>query len=421
MTLDLSNLCYSQVDLLDVDECTQRILQFVGSDLSVEDVDLNASMGRVLAKDLYSPIDVPVSTYSAMDGYAVNIPLGDQVQTKFTIRGKLKAGDHIDCHVEGLDAIKVMTGAVIPRGANCVIPLECVVKKGNGFQVLIAESLTPNANIRFKGEEICKGELVLSKNRRITASCVTLMAALGIDKIPVLRCLKIGVFSTGNELTEPGKVLENDTTIFDANRYSLQSNLQAYPVDIIDYGILEDNVDVVVSTLKMAAKDCDIIISTAGVSKGDADIIRLAAQQYGGINTHQVKMKPGKPIAFGKFEQALFFGLPGNPVAAVVSFKRFVEPAIREWLDLEPLRSISMLLDGSILSKMGRTEYIRGKAWVNDSAEMCVVPVKRQGAAQITGLLQANALIEVPESCARLEQGSLVQVWPLTTDFLDLI
>ena len=420
MTVTPETGCYSQSDLLSVEACSSLILDLIQARQGAELIDLNHALGRVAAADIRSPIDVPIQTHSAMDGYAVRVNNDQSDQPVYRLIDTVKAGEFCTSSIKAGEAVKIMTGAPLPEEANCVIPFEQAELRENQVFPLQSALLKPNLNIRLQGEEIKAGTLVIHAHSRFTSAQVALLAHLGIKKVSVVKRLTIGVLSTGNELTEPGESLADKSSIYDANRYSLKASLSAYPVDVIDYGILEDRVDTVLRVLSKAIQECDFIISTAGVSQGDADVIRLATQQLGGVQAYGVAMKPGKPVAFGRLGEAFFFGLPGNPVSSVVSFKRFVEPALRKALGLAALSPVTAILDEPIYSKVGRTEYIRAKVSINQQAELHATPVKHQGAAQLSGLVEANGLIEVPEESDVLNSTSLVQVWPLSAEYVNL-
>ncbi|OIQ26316.1 bifunctional molybdopterin-guanine dinucleotide biosynthesis adaptor protein MobB/molybdopterin molybdotransferase MoeA [uncultured Vibrio sp.] len=396
---------------LSVQEGQEKILSMVSAASGVETVNVEKSYGRVLANDIVSPIDVPQYTNSAMDGYAVR---GDDLGRKeYRVVGEVLAGYAYEHALELGEAVKIMTGAPTPLNADTVIMREQASECSDA--VTFGEAtIKTGQNVRQAGEDLAKGQPVFTKGTRIESPEMGMLSSLGFAKCDVQRPLRVAIFSTGDEVQAPGSD-QKANTIYDSNRYTLIGLLERLGCDVIDFGILEDNEQVMIDALKSSSQQADLILTSGGVSVGDADYIKLALEQLGNIDFWRINMRPGRPLAFGHIDNKPFFGLPGNPVAVMVSFINFVEPAIRKMQgqsDWQPLK-VNAIASEPLRSRMGRTEFSRGVYSVDAQGQLTVSTTGKQGSGILRSMSEANCLIEVSPSVDTVKVGESVTIIPL--------
>lgn len=401
-----------------VDVARQSIIDCIKPLASTEQerLPLRQSIDRVLAEDIIAEMNVPPYDNSAMDGFALHadgIPQNGTVTLK--VVGNSFAGHPFFEGCTSGECVRIMTGAVIPAGCNTVIPQEHVELLG-AVSIRIDGRARLGENVRFVGEDIRLGQTVLTCGRRLTAADLGLLSSLGINNVAVMRRLRVAFFSTGDELQTVGEALQPGQ-IYDSNRYTLFGMLSRQHCDITDLGVVGDDPMQVRNTLQLAAKSHDVIISSGGVSVGEADYIYQVLNELGDIIFWKVAMKPGRPLTFGRLQQALFFGLPGNPVAVMVSFSQFVQPALQRFggeIARPPL--ILRAVTSSLLRKRaGRTEYQRGILSQASDGELTVCKTGEQGSGILRSMSQANCFIVLTADQTRVEAGSTVIVQPFAS------
>ncbi|MBW3697829.1 bifunctional molybdopterin-guanine dinucleotide biosynthesis adaptor protein MobB/molybdopterin molybdotransferase MoeA [Vibrio sp. T187] len=395
---------------LSVSQGQEKILDSISLPELSETVNLNDSYQRVLADDIISPINVPQYTNSAMDGYAIR---GDDDSDEFTVVAEVMAGYAFEGIVEHGQAVKIMTGAPMPKGADTVIMREQAQQEHNIVKFPNAK-FSIGQNVRQAGEDLAVGQAVFTKGTRVEAPEMGMIASLGFGTCLVKRKVKVAIFSTGDEVQAPGEP-QKSNSIYDSNRFTIMGMLRNLGCDVVDYGIIEDDEGKMLDVLHTASIDADMVITSGGVSVGDADYIKLALDKLGAIDFWRINMRPGRPLAYGKIEQTPFFGLPGNPVAVMVSFINFVEPAIRKlqgqenWL---PVKANAVATE-SIRSRQGRTEFSRGVFSMNDNGVLEVRTTGKQGSGILRSMSEANCLIEVSLSVDTVKAGESVTIIPL--------
>jgi molybdopterin molybdotransferase len=306
-----------------------------------------------------------------------------------------------------------MTGAPTPLNADTVVMREQATQLGDKV-TFCGAIVQAGQNVRQAGEDLTLGQPVFNKGTRIESPEMGMLASLGFAHCNVQKPLRVAIFSTGDEVQEPGSEQQKNT-IYDSNRFTLIGLLERLGCDVVDFGILEDNEQVMIEALQESAQTADLILTSGGVSVGDADYIKLALDKLGSIDFWRINMRPGRPLAFGHIENKPFFGLPGNPVAVMVSFINFVEPAIRkmqgqsQWVPLK----VDAIASEPIRSRMGRTEFSRGKYSIDTQGQLIVSTTGKQGSGILRSMSEANCLIEVSPSVDIVKVGESVTIIPL--------
>lgn len=399
--------------MLNPDLAFRKLAALVEPLAETEDVALADAVGRVAAADVPAPVDLPPFDSSAMDGFAVNAEGLDFVgEKRFEVIDRSLAGRPANQEIKGSSsAIRVFTGAVMPKGSNAVVIQEDVAFDGDIART--EARVQPEQNVRRRGQDVRRGDLVCKSGTPLTAYRLSWLAACGIERVGVRRRARVAVFSTGDELVEAGTPLA-EGQIYDSNRFALLALLREKPVDTLDMGCLPDRPGEVRKALEQAAANADILVTSGGVSVGTADYVKSVVEEIGDLDFWKIALKPGKPLAVGRVGDALFFGLPGNPVSTIVTYLLFVAPAIDllGGQDLVGPMMVPAVLDGDIKHSRGRREYVRGVMTTEDRI-VRVAATGDQGSNRLATFADANCLIVVDEECGDLREGDHVQAMVL--------
>ena len=406
--------CADTVDeqSLSAGEAVSRILDACPVLRDSETLAIRQALGRTLASDVLSGINIPPATNSAMDGYALaGSSLPNAHPREFAVTGTAWAGRPFRGFVEPDQCVRIMTGAIMPPGTDTVIMQEQV--EGSTDRVRIGPGHRPGQNVRKAGEDLSVGSTAVAAGRRLTPADIGLLASLGIAEVTVTRPLRVAFFSTGDELKGIGEAL-SEGQIYDSNRYTLHAMLSQLGVDIMDLGVIPDRKEAIRAALLDAASDADAIITTGGVSVGAADYIKEALREVGDISFWKIAIKPGRPLAFGRIQERIFFGLPGNPVAVMVTFYQFVQPALRRMAgeNPEPPRRFRVPCLSELKKRPGRVEFQRGILRVDDTGRLVVYPAGRQGSGILSSMSKANCFIVLPKDAGPVTPETLVEVEP---------
>jgi molybdopterin molybdotransferase len=389
-------------------EYIRAVLQPVAT---VERLNIRSALGRVLSEDVISPVDVPGHDNSAMDGYAVRFSdLKQDAEVKLQLVGTAFAGDPFEGKVAKGQTVRIMTGAVIPQGCDTVIMQERATVSGD--EVSVTAVPKAGTNTRKAGEDLRKGEAALKKGHLVRPAELGLLASLGIGEVSVYRKLRVAFFSTGDELVSVGQQL-GAGQIYDSNRYTLYGMLQRAGCEILDMGVIRDTPEAVEEAFVQASTAADVVITSGGVSVGEADYVKQVLEQLGEVLFWKIAMKPGRPLAYGKIGEAHFFGLPGNPVAVMVTFYQFVRDALavlQGQTDVKPLPTMKVVCTGPIKKAPGRTEFQRGILSQDTSGQWTVRPTGDQGSGILSSMSQAHCFIVLPTETGSLDAGSTVDV-----------
>ncbi len=419
-TLNSVVTCMSDYDpeSLRVEVATKIVDDFVrpaSLALETETVSIYDSLGRVLANDIISPINVPSADNSAMDGYAFSGTsiIKDGV-TSLTMIGKGFAGNAFDGMVNQGQCVRIMTGAVMPAGCDTTIPQELV--KVDGDQIQFQSSvIKAGDNRRLKGEDLAIGQAALSAGKIIRPSDLGLIASLGMGSVAVKRRLKVGFFSTGDELRSIGQPLD-DGCVYDSNRYTLFGMLSRLNVELHDFGVVKDDPDAMRTTFSKAAATCDAVVTSGGVSVGEADYTKQIMRELGDVSFWKIAMRPGRPMAFGSIQgdqhRAVLFGLPGNPVAVMVTFYQFVRNALLAMsgaTQVAPPMMQAKTIE-SIRKRPGRTEFQRGILSTDASGNRTVRITGAQGSGVLRSMSEADCFIVLAHDQENIQAGDTVGV-----------
>lgn len=421
MASSLSHLIESlpgyQPDALRVDLTRQAISRCINPITDTETLPLRQALGRTLAADLVSPINVPARDNSAMDGYALrgsDLGSGD---VSLQVAGKASAGHPYPHEVQAGQCIRIMTGAVIPRGCDTVIPQELTGAANEHAVTLPAGAVRPGANRRRAGEDLAAGSIALHKGRLLAPADLGLIASLGIGEVAVMRKLRVAFFSTGDELRSIGQPLD-EGCVYDSNRYTLQAMLERAGFDAIDLGVVRDDPQALEATLRDACRQADAVITTGGVSAGDADYTKDMMARLGDVLFWKVAMRPGRPMAFGRLnvdgKSALFFGLPGNPVAVMATFYFFAREALfkLQGAAAPELPVVQAVSTETIRKRPGRTEYQRGVLSLGTDGRAQVHLTGAQGSGILSSMAEANCIMVLAHDADQIEPGMPVPVIP---------
>ncbi len=394
----------------------QFIKQYLTPVQQTESIALRTSLGRILSADILSPANVPNYDNSAMDGYAFNADdVAADTATKLKVIGTVYAGKSFDSALKSGECVRIMTGGMMPISANTVAMQERVMVEGD--HIILTEAPKRGMNVRYAGEDLQQGQRVLAAGHLMRAADLGLIASLGIAEVLVCRKLKVAFFSTGDELAGVGDVLKTGQ-VYDSNRYTLYGMLSRMGVEIIDMGAIADAPALLESTLLAAASQADVVITSGGVSVGEADYMKLLLAKHGQVMFWKIAMKPGRPLAYGKIQTgdnkaAHYFGLPGNPVAVMVTFYQFVREALLVLMgqaNPPPLPMFKVECTEKIKKMTGRTEFQRGVLFADSDGTWKVKPTGSQGSAILSSMSLANCFIVLDESVGNLDAGSLVTI-----------
>ncbi len=410
------NSCLDKNDTsITLDQAKKRCFSTINKTLSAEKLAIRSTLNRILAQDIIAPINVPATLNSAMDGYALR-KIDINNSQLFDIIGVIYAGQQSNKKIFKNECIKIMTGAVIPKNADIVIPQEFVTEQQLNKKIIV-NKYTGNDNIRFAGEDLAKDSIVLKAGHLLGAADLGLLASLGITEISVWRKLRVAFFSTGDELRSLGEPLKTGQ-IYDSNRYSLFAMLNNLNVDLLDMGVIKDDYLLLSNAFMQASKCADIILTTGGVSVGQADFVKQVLNDIGRIDFWKLAIKPGRPLTYGKINKAYFFGLPGNPVAVMITFYQIVQPFLKKIMgqtqDIEPLL-INAISATNIAKQQGRREFIRAK-FSSNNGKLIVKKLEKQGSGILSSMSYANCLIVLTEDMSDIKKGDIVQIQP----FFDL-
>lgn len=392
-----------------VEQARQLIKQFLAPVTEIEKIKVQNAFHRTLALDVLSPMNVPPHNYSSMDGYAVRQADLTSASNKLKKIGSSFAGHGYAGAVVAGECVRIMTGATIPEGCDSVVMQEQV--KVDGDMIEIGSGHKHGQNIRLIGEDIEQGAVVLARGQRINPAEMGLLASLGFNEVSVFRKLKIAIFSTGDELVQPGNALTSGQ-IYDSNRFTLIGLLTELGAEILDMGNIRDDKNAVRTALQNASSQADVIITSGGVSVGDADYIKELLDELGEVVFWKLAMKPGRPLAYGKVGNCHFFGLPGNPVAVMVTFLQFVRNALWELMGQHPKPAFSFqaICTSPIKKAAGRTEFQRGILTQGEDGIWSVQTTGEQGSGILSSMSRANCFIVLPMEQGNVEKGSVVQI-----------
>lgn len=404
----MNSSCCDETHLLPLADALARMKSQILPLIDTEKVSLSQATDRILAKSIVATFDIPPHANSAMDGYALRAQ--DAAQKPLRLIGTALAGHPFHAEVTTGTCVRITTGAPIPTGADCVVMQENVFV--NETSVTLTHTPRVHENIRNRGEDIANGDTVIARGKRLGPFDIGLLASLGLAEVAVYRNLSVAVFSTGDELTPPGVELPVGN-IYDSNRYGIIALLQRLGVKVIDLGLVPDQPTAIRVVLQEAAANADVIISSGGVSVGDADFVKDVLQALGEIDFWKVAIKPGKPFAFGKLGKSYFFGLPGNPVSALVTLHQLALPMLQYMAgeQFEPPLMLKIKAATSFKKRPGRTDFQRGR-FDSESGENQARSVGAQGSGLLTSFSNANCYVILEQERGTVAENEMVSVLP---------
>ena len=415
MSAPLINLipsCEDDYDLhsLSCEDALTRLLAAVNPVTASERLALRQALGRVLAAPVTAQFPVPAHTNSAMDGYALahrDVPAEGVAELR--VVGSSFAGKPYEGVLGAGEAVRIMTGAVMPEGSDLVVMQEQVIAEGD--RISIDARHKHGQHVRAAGEDLKPGAEALPAGRLLTPADLGLVASLGYGELSVLRRPRVAFFSTGDELRSLGESLGRGD-IYDSNRYTLYGMLVRLGVEVIDLGVVRDDPAALKAAFASAADMADVIITSGGVSVGEADYTKDVLGELGEVRFWKVAMKPGRPLAFGRVGQAAFFGLPGNPVSVMVTFYQFVQPALEKMMGTSPRPrwNLPARTTATLKKRPGRVEFQRGHAARDAHGQWQVTPTGDQGSGILSSMSQANCFIVLGMDTGKVEAGSEVEV-----------
>ena len=403
---------------LSVDQARAAIAAALTPLIEREAVGLADALGRVLADDVISPIDVPAHDNSAMDGYALAAAeLRSDGPTRLRVVGTAFAGTPWAGQAAQGECLRIMTGAVLPAGLDTVVPQE-LVTAAEGFIQFPANTVKPQKNRRLKGEDLAHGRAAIAAGQVLRPADIGLIASLGIPRVEVRRRLRVAVFSTGNELRNAGEPLDPGC-IYDSNRYTLLAAVRRLGFEAIDLGLVRDDPAALQATLEQAVARADAVLTSGGVSVGEADHTRDLLARMGAVAFWKVAMRPGRPFAFGPLQApagrtAWLFALPGNPVASLVTFYAFAREGLLRLAGAAAgaPQAVSARSAVAIRKRPGRTEFQRALLQRGADGQWEVSPAGSQGAGILRSMSEANALVLLPHEGGNVAAGQWLEVWP---------
>ena len=404
--------------MIELEEAREFIFNHC-SKLSIDEVEISKSRGLVLADTVISNDDVPPFPNTAMDGYAVRALDTEHAPVELKVIGTLPAGKVPDLKVGPDEAVRIMTGAVIPEGADAVVMVEKTKEVENGSSVIVEETVNNGNFIRQSGEDFVKGSELFNSGTLIGAAHIGVFATIGLEKVTVFKRPVVGVMSTGDELVQGSSQLKPGQ-IRDSNRHSIRALLEEIGAEIIDLGLIPDDEKAIESALLSAVEKCDAVVTSGGVSMGDFDYVKVVLDRLGEMKWMQVAIKPAKPLAFGLLNDVPIFGLPGNPVSAMVSFELFMRPALLKMMGYEQIWRPYIKAKATTPLKRrkdGKVHFARVTLTKKeDSYEVSLL--EGQGSHQLAAMANAQGLAVLPNG-EGLEIGDFVDVMQLTEPEID--
>lgn len=396
---------------LTVAEARAAVLDTLTPVTGWERVAVRAALGRVLAEDVVAPYNVPAHDNSAMDGYAVRAADLAAGEVTLAVVGTAYAGHPFSGAVGAGQAVRIMTGAAIPAGADTIVVQE--VTQRDGDQVRIPPGQRAGQNLRRAGEDLAAGGVALACGTLCGPAELGLIASLGIAEVAVRRRLRVAFFSTGDEIASIGRPL-SPGEVYDSNRYTLYGALTRLGCELLDMGVIEDQPEALEAAFRAASQAADVVITSGGVSVGEADFIRHMMDRLGEVAFWKLAIKPGRPMAYGRIGKACLFGLPGNPVAVMVTYYQFVRDALLALMGVSPLPENLMFearSTAALRKQPGRREFLRGTLQ-RQADGLTVTPAGAQGSGILRSMSEANCFIVLPEDNAGVAAGDLVLVQP---------
>jgi molybdopterin molybdotransferase len=416
----LSDDCFAHGGrLMRVDEARRLLAETIVPVTASEPVALHDALGRILAEDVVSPVDIPPAPNSAVDGYAVfHADLDPGNDTRLPVIGRVTAGQTELPAARRGTAIRIFTGARLPAGLEGAGPDTVMMQEDctlDGDTVVIRPGIKKGANARKAGEDVASGSVVLQRGQKLRAQDVGQAAAVGRREVAVSTRLKVGLFSTGDELREPGQPLDAGA-IYDSNRYTIHALLTGLGCAVDDLGILPDRLDAVQAALAAAEDRHDLLVTSGGVSVGEEDHVKAAVEALGKLHLWRLAVKPGRPIALGQVGRVPFVGLPGNPVAVVVTFLTIVRPLILRLMGGRdaPPHTFRVRAGFDHKKKKDRREWVRARLAEDAGGVLTAEKFPREGAGILSSLVAADGLVELPEDLTRLEAGAMVDFLPFS-------
>ncbi|MGA1590340.1 MAG: gephyrin-like molybdotransferase Glp [Methylophilaceae bacterium] len=405
--------CLAEYDpnTMSYEKALMLLEQFLTVTKKTTHLPIEEAQGCFLAEDIRSPVNVPNYNNSAMDGYVFRHKFIKPKNNKFKIDGKILAGHPLKTKNSSISCLQIMTGGMIPRTFDTVIPQE-LVKVNHG---IVEFDFKPKvgANIRKIGEDIKKNQVAIKQGVCLNACNIGLLASLGITKVKVFQSIRIGFFSTGDEVIQLGSKIKAGQ-VYDSNRFLIKAFIKKMNACLVDYGNLSDDKILLENQLKKASIECDLIITTGGVSVGEADYMKEILTKIGQVLFWKMAIKPGRPMAFGKVKKAFYFGLPGNPVSAAVTFLQFVKPSIRFMMGsakFEKLPYVQLKINAEVQRKKGRKEFVRGI--IQRQGKSCsVIPLLQQGSGMLKSMSDANCFIVFDADQDLIRKNSYVNILP---------
>ena len=405
--------------LTPVDEALAELDRRLVTVAGIETVALSEAAGRILAEDMIAPRSVPPHNNSAVDGYAVFFDdLAGEDETRLPVAGRVAAGHPLSGKAERGTALRVFTGAPMPEGPDTIFMQEdCRVEEaGHGEHVVLPHGIKRGSNFRFAGEDIAEGATILAAGRRLHPRDIGLAASIGRDRLEVRRPLRVALFSTGDEVHEPGTDAPPGG-IFDANRYALSAALGSLGCSVTDFGILADRQEAISEALSEAVHDHDLVLTSGGMSTGEEDHVKAAVEDAGGrLHAWRLAIKPGRPVALGQIGPVAFIGLPGNPVAVLVTFLRVARPLILRLAGAAVVapRHFPVRADFDYRKKRDRREYVRVSLADGEDGMPVASKFPRDGAGILSSMVAADGLVELAEDVTKLDRGTVVPFLPFS-------
>lgn len=400
--------CCSAPGLLPFESALEKMLSQITAVTETLILPISDAVNFVLAEDITSPINVPNHDNSAMDGYAFAVESLSQHKT-LTLVGRSMAGSPFQGECSIGECIRIMTGAKMPSCCDSVEMQENV--QVDNSKITFLQEKKHGSHVRKAGEDIQLDQQVLAKGHKLTAVDIGILASLGVSNVVVYRQLKVALIATGDELKLPGQALRSGD-IYESNSFVLQAILEKMHIEVVNFGIIEDNFESIKAAFVRADSQADAVISSGGVSVGDADYTKTVLDDLGEIGFWKIAMKPGKPFAFGKLPNSIFFGLPGNPVSALVTFHQLAMVALTKMQNADPLKRTNLQVKSvsNLRKSPGRMDFQRGILTVNEYGENVVKSTGAQGSGILSSLASANCYIVLAAQQGSVDADELVNV-----------